>query len=90
MLYTAIGFAVGLLVRSPVATVLALGVPPWRSRASPVRSMLVLGTPNPAQYLPLGVVPDVTGTNPLGAINGMTASLMEGIGARPALLTPLV
>ncbi len=65
VLYTWIGFAVGLLVRSPVAAILTLGAAVvTESIARPI-TMLVLGAPNPAQYLPLGLVPDISGTNPL-------------------------
>ncbi len=88
-LYTGIGFAVGLLVRSPVAAILTLGAAvAVESVARPITT-LMFGTPNPAQYLPLGLVPDISATNPLAAINGMTAPLMQGIGLMPALLTLL-
>lgn len=87
--YTWIGFAVGLLVRSPVAAILTLGAAvAVESIARPITT-LVLGAPNPAQYLPLGLVPDISGTNPLAAINGASMTLADGIGALPALLTLL-
>ncbi|MFV0426220.1 MAG: hypothetical protein ACK5KU_04175 [Beutenbergiaceae bacterium] len=89
MLYTWIGFADGLLVRSPVAAILTLGAAvAVESIARPITTLAV-GTPNPAQYLPLGLVPDISGTNPLTAINGASMTFPEGIGTLPALLTLL-
>lgn len=89
VLYTGIGFAIGLLVRSPVAAILTLGAAvAVESVARPI-TMLVLGAPNPAQYLPLGLVPDISGTNPLASINGASMTLPEGVGTLPALLTLL-
>lgn len=89
VLYTGIGFAIGLLVRSPVAAILTLGgAAAVESVARPITT-LMFGTPNPAQYLPLGLVPDISGTNPLAAINGASMTFSEGIGTLPALLTLL-
>ena len=89
VLYAGIGFAIGLLVRSPVAAILTLGAAVVvESIVRPI-TLLVLGAPNPAQYLPLGLVPDISGTNPLAAIDGSSMTLTEGIGTVPALLTLL-
>lgn len=85
ILYTWLGFAIGLLVRSPVAAILILGAAiTVESIARPIVTV-VFGTPNPAQYLPFGLVPDISGTNPLAAINGFP-TLLDGIGALPAFL----
>ncbi|MGP5220760.1 hypothetical protein [Arthrobacter rhombi] len=85
-LYTWIGFAIGLLVRSPVAVVLTLGAAiAVESIVRPIVTLL-LGAPNPTQYLPLCLVPDISGTNPLAAIND-APTFMDGIGTLPALLT---
>lgn len=85
-LYTWIGFAIGLLVRSPVTVILTLGAAvAIESIIRPIVTV-IFGTPNPTQYFPLGLVPDISGTNPLSAINDAPA-FMGGIGALPALLT---
>lgn len=85
-LYTWIGFAIGPLVRSPVAVILTLGAAvAVESIVRPI-TILIFGPPNPTQYLPLGLVPDISGTNPLAAINDAPA-FMVGIGTLPALLT---
>lgn len=85
-LYTWIGFAIGLLVRSPVAVILTLGAAvAVESVIRPIVTV-IFGTPNPTQYLPLGLVPDISGTNPLAAINDAPA-FMGGIGTLPALIT---
>lgn len=89
VLYTWIGFAIGLLVRGQVSAILTLAAAAAvESIARPITT-LVLGEPNPAQYLPLGLVPDISGTNPLAAINGGPMTLPGGVGALPALLTLL-
>lgn len=88
-LYTGIGFAVGVLVRSPVAAIFTLGAAiAVESIARPI-TMLVVGSPNPAQYLPFGLVPDISGTNPLAAINDVAMPVMPGIGTLTAMFTLL-
>lgn len=85
-LYAWIGFAIGVLVRSPIAVILTLAAAiAIESVIRPIVTV-IFGAPNPTQYLPLGLVPDISGTNPLAVINDAPI-VMEGIGALPALIT---
>lgn len=71
ILYADLGFAIGLLARSPV-TVLG-GAIAVETIVRPV-TMLIFEAPNPAMFLPFGLVLDINGTNPLAAINGATVT----------------
>lgn len=74
VLYAAIGFAIGLLVRSPVTVIIVLGAAIIvESIIRPV-TLLIFGSPNPALFLPFGLVPDISGTNPLAALTGSTVT----------------
>ena len=87
ILYTLIGFAAGLLLRNPVTALVVLcSFLVAESIIRPVAA-LVIGTPNPARYLPTGLIPDLIGTNPLAALTGADASLTTGIGTAPAIVT---
>ncbi|BCJ69455.1 hypothetical protein [Polymorphospora rubra] len=74
VLYAGVGFAVGLLARSPVAVILVLGsMIIVESIVRPI-TLLIFGASNPTLFLPFGLVPDISGTNPLAALTGTTVT----------------
>ncbi|MGO1354211.1 MAG: ABC transporter permease subunit [Brachybacterium tyrofermentans] len=74
VLYAAIGFAIGLLARSPVTVIIVLGAAIIVESVIRPITLLIVGTPNPALFLPFGLVPDISGTNPLAALTGSTVT----------------
>lgn len=74
VLYAAIGFAIGLLARSPVTVIIVLGAAIIVESVIRPVTLLIFGTPNPALLLPFGLVPDISGTNPLAALTGSTVT----------------
>ncbi|MFC0673790.1 ABC transporter permease subunit [Brachybacterium hainanense] len=89
ILYAGVGFAVGILVRSPITAILTLGAAIVVESLIRPFAMLILGAPNPVQYLPFGLVPDLSGTNPLAALTGSDAPLMTVLPTGTALFTLL-
>lgn len=77
ILYAGLGFAIGLLARSPVAAITVLGGAIIIETIVRPITMLIFGTPNPALFLPFGLVPDISGTHPLAAINGVTVATSD-------------
>lgn len=70
LLYAGIGFSLGLLVRSPVAVILVTGAAVIVESVLRPITTLLFGAPNPALFLPFGLVPDISGTNPLATLTG--------------------
>jgi ABC-type transport system involved in multi-copper enzyme maturation permease subunit len=85
ILYAGLGFALGLLSRSPVAAILVLGAAIIIESILRPITLLIFGAPNPAQFLPFGLVPDISGTNPLAAFTGTTV-ITSGLAPAVALL----
>ncbi|MDN5725767.1 MAG: hypothetical protein L0G99_07525 [Propionibacteriales bacterium] len=70
MLYAILGFSVGLLIRSPMTVTLVLGAAVVVETIVRPVTTLIAGVPNPALYLPFGLTPDLSGSNPLATFTG--------------------
>ena len=86
VLYTTLGFGIGLLVRSQVATLAAVFTAIVVESVIRPLALLILGGANPTLYLPFGLVPDLSDTTPLAAL-GASAPLSATISPAAATVT---